>query len=231
MFHKKHQIESWWLAFGGSTPALQKLAMMVLAQVSSACACERNWSAYDFIHSRSRNKLKHQRADDLVYVFSNLRLVDELTSAFYADKGGRLADADAVSDGSGAEEEEESEDPEEGWEASEEEDDDDVEDGGGLAVGDEEDEEEEEEEEDEVGFESESDEEERRQPAPREQPAPQAKPERRVARYGQPAAKLAAAVPTQPVAARKREETTKAAATTSRSGRVLGVPARLRDQD
>jgi hypothetical protein len=82
-----------------------------------------------------------------------------------------------------------------------------------------------------VQFESESDEEERRQPAPREQPAPQAKPERRVARYGQPAAKLAAAVPTQPVAARKREETTKAAATTSRSGRVLGVPARLRDQD
>lgn len=42
---------------------------------SSAGACERNWSSYDFIHSKKRNKLTPQRANDLVFVFTNLRLM------------------------------------------------------------------------------------------------------------------------------------------------------------
>ncbi len=43
--------------------------------VSSAGACERNWSTYDFIHCKKRNRLTPQRANDLVFVFTNLRLM------------------------------------------------------------------------------------------------------------------------------------------------------------
>ena len=42
---------------------------------SSAGACERNWSSFGFIHFKKRNKLSPERANDLVFVFSNLRLM------------------------------------------------------------------------------------------------------------------------------------------------------------
>lgn len=60
---------------GDEVPVLSKVAQKVTALSSSAGACERNWSAYDFIHCKKRNKLTPERANDLVYVFSNLRLV------------------------------------------------------------------------------------------------------------------------------------------------------------
>lgn len=65
---------SWWENYGEDTPCLQGLAIRILSQVSSASACERNWSTYGFIHSMKRNRLLHQMADDLVFVHSNLRL-------------------------------------------------------------------------------------------------------------------------------------------------------------
>ena len=46
----------------------------VTALVSSAGACEWNWSTYDFIHSKKRNRLTPDRANDLVYVFTNAHL-------------------------------------------------------------------------------------------------------------------------------------------------------------
>lgn len=68
----------WWDMYGGAHPELQKVAVKLLAQVSSACSCERNWSAYDFIHNRRRNRLTPSRARDLVYVFTNGRLVAKI---------------------------------------------------------------------------------------------------------------------------------------------------------
>lgn len=68
----------WWSTYGGGHPELRKLAVRVLSQVSSACSCERAWSAYDFIHNKRRNRLSASRARDLVYVFTNGRLVDKL---------------------------------------------------------------------------------------------------------------------------------------------------------
>lgn len=41
--------------------------------VSSAGGCERNWSTYDFVTNRKRNKLLPERAEDLVYVHYNRR--------------------------------------------------------------------------------------------------------------------------------------------------------------
>ena len=44
---------------------------------SSAGACECSWIAYDFRHSKKRNKLTTQSPNDLVFVFSNLTLVEK----------------------------------------------------------------------------------------------------------------------------------------------------------
>lgn len=71
----------WWDMYGGAHPELQRVAVRLLSQVSSACSCERSWSAYDFIHNRRRNRLTAARARDLVYVFTNGRLVDKISSS------------------------------------------------------------------------------------------------------------------------------------------------------
>lgn len=76
----------WWHTWGGSVPLLQSLAVKVLSQVASACSCERNWSTYDFIHSPLRNKLSPRTAESLVYVFSNLRLLDTVTDVEYEEE-------------------------------------------------------------------------------------------------------------------------------------------------
>ena len=55
---------------------LAKVAVRVTAMVSSIGACERNCSTYDFVHSQNRNQLTAQRANDLVYVSTNLRLAE-----------------------------------------------------------------------------------------------------------------------------------------------------------
>ena len=64
----------WWIQRGGEIPELQKVAVKVLSMISGAGACERSWSAYDFVHSEKRNRLTPERASDLVYVFTNMRL-------------------------------------------------------------------------------------------------------------------------------------------------------------
>lgn len=45
----------------------------LLAQILSATACERNWSAYKLVHNEKRNELLKKRARDLVHVLHNLR--------------------------------------------------------------------------------------------------------------------------------------------------------------
>ena len=79
----------WWAKYGGSIPELQRFAMDVLSLVAGACSCERNWSAFDFVHSKKRNKLSAEKSAELVYIFSNLRLLRRVTAGdmvelFYA---------------------------------------------------------------------------------------------------------------------------------------------------
>jgi hypothetical protein len=66
---------TWWSTFGSETPLLQRLALRLLSQPASSSCCERNWSTYSQIHNTKRNKLTSKRAEDLVYVHSNLRLL------------------------------------------------------------------------------------------------------------------------------------------------------------
>ncbi|RVW73543.1 hypothetical protein CK203_062078 [Vitis vinifera] len=58
----------------GRTPNLQKFAMKVLNLTCSASGCDRNWSIFENIHSKRRNRLDHQRLNDLVYTKYNRAL-------------------------------------------------------------------------------------------------------------------------------------------------------------
>jgi hypothetical protein len=62
----------WWDFYGLRASELQNFAIRVLCQGSSASSCERNWSAFDHIHSKKRNRLLSRKLKDLVYVRSNL---------------------------------------------------------------------------------------------------------------------------------------------------------------
>nr|KYP45530.1 polyprotein [Cajanus cajan] len=74
--------KSLWVMHGSSAPLLQKLSLKLLVQPSSSSCCERNWSTYSFIHSLKRNRLNPKRAEDLVYVHTNLRLLSKKSEEY-----------------------------------------------------------------------------------------------------------------------------------------------------
>ncbi|KAK2656745.1 hypothetical protein Ddye_009797 [Dipteronia dyeriana] len=73
---------NWWIVHGTSTPSLQSIALKLLQQPCSSSCCERNWSTYNFIHSLRRNKMTPQRAEDLVFVHNNLRLLSRKSPSY-----------------------------------------------------------------------------------------------------------------------------------------------------
>eukprot|EP00253_Pinus_taeda_P010623 PITA_10623 len=64
----------WWESFGGQCPQLQRFAIRVLSQTCSALGCERNWSVFERIHTKKRNRLEQKQLNDLVFVQYNVRL-------------------------------------------------------------------------------------------------------------------------------------------------------------
>lgn len=70
--------DEWWKLFGGDIPILQNFAIRILSQTASSSGCERNWSVFERIHTKKRNRLEHQRLNDLVFVHYNLRLQNRL---------------------------------------------------------------------------------------------------------------------------------------------------------
>ena len=78
---------------------LQAVACAVLSLVCGACTCERNWSDFAFIHLKKRNKLSPSKAADLVFVFSNLRLLRGVTANGAREKFHAWVDKDAASSG------------------------------------------------------------------------------------------------------------------------------------
>lgn len=67
-------VDLWWEDYGATTPNLQQLAILILLQPCSASGCERNWSTFQNIHTKKRNRLTQKRLNDLVYVKYNLLL-------------------------------------------------------------------------------------------------------------------------------------------------------------
>jgi hypothetical protein len=66
-----------WFTSGSVGKFLPRIARRILAQVVSSSSCERNWSSYSFVHSKARNRLLPPRAEDLVYVYTNLRVLNQ----------------------------------------------------------------------------------------------------------------------------------------------------------
>ena len=67
------QPHQWWSRIDGE--ALPKIAKRVLALMCLASSCERNWRMYSFVHNKSPNRLGTKKAGDLVYIYTNTRLL------------------------------------------------------------------------------------------------------------------------------------------------------------
>ncbi|MCO5570026.1 hypothetical protein L7F22_023740 [Adiantum nelumboides] len=68
---------SWWEKYSGDCPDLQHIALRFLSQDCSSGACERNWSLFAAIHTKKRNCLSPIQLKCLVYVNSNLKLLQK----------------------------------------------------------------------------------------------------------------------------------------------------------
>jgi hypothetical protein len=66
---------SWWEKFGRHIPKLQSLALKVLSQDCSSSVCERNWSCFNLVQTKKRNRLSFLQLKRLVFVQTNLRMV------------------------------------------------------------------------------------------------------------------------------------------------------------
>jgi hypothetical protein len=77
---------AWWNVYDGGTPQLQHLATRVLSQVVNTSSAERCWTTYSFIHNVKRNRLNAGRAESLVYVHYNLRLLSHYCEEAKEDK-------------------------------------------------------------------------------------------------------------------------------------------------
>nr|XP_020194526.2 uncharacterized protein LOC109780341 [Aegilops tauschii subsp. strangulata] len=72
--NKNFNPAKWWLNHGTSTPKLRTLASRILNLTCSSSACERNWSAFEEVHTKKCNRLLHDRMRDLVFVKFNSKL-------------------------------------------------------------------------------------------------------------------------------------------------------------
>ncbi|XP_044446454.1 uncharacterized protein, partial [Triticum aestivum] len=61
----------WWSSFGGRAIDLQRFAKRIVSLCASSSGCERNWSTFEFIHTKKMNRLQWKRLNDLVFVSYN----------------------------------------------------------------------------------------------------------------------------------------------------------------
>ncbi|CAI9291352.1 unnamed protein product [Lactuca saligna] len=64
----------WWGEYGDDAPELKSFAIKVLGLTCSASACERNWSTFNQVHTKRRNRLNTERMNNLVYIMYNKKL-------------------------------------------------------------------------------------------------------------------------------------------------------------
>ncbi|XP_057770665.1 pheromone-processing carboxypeptidase KEX1-like [Salvia miltiorrhiza] len=67
-------IADWWSCYGSSSPNLKSFAIKVLSLTCSATGCERNWSVFEHLHTKKRNRLAQDQLNHLVYVKYNRTL-------------------------------------------------------------------------------------------------------------------------------------------------------------
>ncbi|XP_028096366.1 uncharacterized protein LOC114296273 [Camellia sinensis] len=64
----------WWSAYGSETPNLQTFAIKILSLTCSSSGREPNWSVFEHIHTKKRNRFAQKRLNDLVFVKYNRAL-------------------------------------------------------------------------------------------------------------------------------------------------------------
>ena len=84
-------------------PLLSSVAIKVLSIPATSAASKRNWSTYNFIHSKLRNRMTIDRAEKLVYIYWNIRILRKLevplTVKELIKSGVNFSDSDKESDG------------------------------------------------------------------------------------------------------------------------------------
>ncbi|CAL5184665.1 unnamed protein product [Lathyrus oleraceus] len=70
----KMDAAQWWEYHGSCAPELQRLAIKVVSQTTSATNCEKNWSTFSYIHTKTRNRLKYKKLHKLVFTHYNMKL-------------------------------------------------------------------------------------------------------------------------------------------------------------
>ncbi|KAK4844916.1 hypothetical protein QYF36_026019 [Acer negundo] len=75
----------WWASYGYEIPTLQRAAIRILSQPCSSHWCKWNWTTFENIHSKKRNKVELEKFNDLVFVHCNLWL-----QAIYRSRDGKF---------------------------------------------------------------------------------------------------------------------------------------------
>ncbi|CAN1133282.1 hypothetical protein LINPERHAP2_LOCUS7558 [Linum perenne] len=74
LLDRKHPAD-WWSSFGDDVPNLKKFAIRILSITCCVSGCERNWSVFERVHSKKRNRLLQKKMNDIVYVMYNSKLL------------------------------------------------------------------------------------------------------------------------------------------------------------
>ncbi len=62
----------WWQTYGGFVNKdLQEFAIELLSIPASSASAERNWLAYGFVHSKTRNRITTENAEMLTFLYDN----------------------------------------------------------------------------------------------------------------------------------------------------------------
>uniref|UniRef100_A0A2N9FFY5 BED-type domain-containing protein n=1 Tax=Fagus sylvatica TaxID=28930 RepID=A0A2N9FFY5_FAGSY len=64
----------WWAGYGYEIPTLQRAAIRILSQPCSSHWCGWNWSTFESLHTKKRNRMELEKFNDLVFVHCNLWL-------------------------------------------------------------------------------------------------------------------------------------------------------------
>ncbi|CAG8794482.1 12809_t:CDS:1, partial [Gigaspora rosea] len=74
----KEKPYNWWNLVKARYPVLSSIALKLLSIPATSASSERNWSSFNFVHSKLRNRLHNPRVEKIVYIYWNLRILRSL---------------------------------------------------------------------------------------------------------------------------------------------------------
>ncbi|CAG8857194.1 8819_t:CDS:1, partial [Gigaspora margarita] len=74
----KEKPYNWWNLVKARYLVLSSIALKLLSIPATSASSERNWSSFNFVHSKLRNRLHNPRVEKIVYIYWNLRILRSL---------------------------------------------------------------------------------------------------------------------------------------------------------